>query len=278
MAVAPALLAAPHQANAQLSQPKIVLEFTMQPTEGSPGEFANPTGILRTTDGRLVVTDRDAPTVRLYDRTGRFIRNIGRPGAGPGEYRQPMPTLFHDTLMIHDGKLNRIDVMTLDGKSVRTFAVPYSGSCCQPPLMAASGHLVVQGFNGRGSVFRRYTLLGKAVDSIIVPDVAAKGEWTFASGGGQASYRIPYAAFTARTMLRDGTMFYGNSREYQLIVTRTGRDTVRLIARRTGTGTPIRPALRDSTSTPTLAGHWEVSTHRSPGALRTSPSWVIGSG
>jgi hypothetical protein len=246
VAMVPVLIAAPREAVAQLSQPKIVLEITMQPAEGSPGEFASPTGILRTTDGRFVVTDMNAPTVRLYDRTGRFIRDIGRPGAGPGEYRQPMPTLYHDTLVIHDGRLNRVNVMTLDGKSVRTFAVPYSGSCCQPPLVEASGRLVVQGFNGRGSLFRRYALSGSAVDSIIVPQVSAKGEWTFASGGGQASYRIPFAAFTARTMLRDGTMLYGNSREYQLHVTRTGRDTVRLIARRTGSGTPIRPALRDS--------------------------------
>ncbi len=273
IALLPALLVAPASISAQLSQPKterlpngavrisndgpsawkdgggwkLVLETTIQPPEGSPGEFANPTGILRATDGRFVVTDMNAPTVRLYDRTGRFVRDIGRAGAGPGEYRVPMPTLYRDTLLIHDGGLHRVSVMTLDGKGVRTMAVPNSASCCQPPMVDAAGHLVIASYTARGRLFRRYTLSGKPLDSVVVPQVASKGEWTFASGGGEASYSIPYAAFTVRTMLLDGTMVYGNSREYQLRVTRTGRDTVRLIERRTGSTTLIRPALRDST-------------------------------
>jgi hypothetical protein len=272
IACVPALLVAPSSISAQLSQPKterlagggvrvindgpsawqggsgwkLLLELTIEPAEGSPGELANPTGILRTSDGRFVVTDMNAPTVRLYDRTGQFIREIGRSGAGPGEYRQPMPTLYRDTLMIHDGGLHRVSVMTLDGKSVRTMAVPNSASCCHPPMVDASGHLVIASYSAKGQLFRRYTLAGQPLDSVVVPQVASTGEWSFASGGGEASYSIPYAAFTVRTMLRDGTLLYGNSREYQLRVTRTGRDTVRLIERRTGSATPIRPTLRDS--------------------------------
>ena len=269
----PALFAAPRSSSAQLVQPKIerlpngavriindgpsawregagwkiVIETTIQPAEGSPGELANPSGIVRTTDGRFVVTDMTAPTIRLFDRTGRFVREIGRAGEGPGEYRQPMPALFRDTLMIYDGKLNRVSVMTLDGKSVRTISVPYSGSCCRPPMVDASGRLVIAGFNGKGYLFRRFTLSGQAVDSIVVPQAVANGVWNVASGGGQATYGIPFAAATARTMLLDGTMLYGNSREYQLRVTRTGRDTIRLIERRTVAPTLIPPLLREST-------------------------------
>lgn len=269
----PALFVAPHSISAQLAQPrterlpngavriindgpsawregsgwKIVLETTIQPAEGSPGEFANPSGILRTTDGRFVVTDMNAPTVRLYDRTGRFLREIGRAGEGPGEYRQPMPALFHDTLMIHDGRLHRVSVMTLDGKSVRTFAVPNSGSCCRPPMIDAAGRLVIRGVNATGSLFRTYTPAGTVLDSIVVPETVVRPVWNIATRGGQATYTIPFAAATDRTMLLDGTMLYGNSGEYQLRVTRTGRDTVRLIERSTGSAAPIPPLLREST-------------------------------
>ncbi len=269
IALVAALSVAPHTIAAQLSQPqtehlpgggvrvindgpsawqegsgwKLVLETTIQPAEGSPGELANPMGILRTTDGRFIVTDINAPTLQLYDRTGHFIRDIGRAGAGPGEYRQPMPTLYRDTLLIHDGKLNRVSVMTVDGKSVRTFAVPYAGACCQPPTVDAAGRMAIAAFTGNGYLFRRYTILGHALDSMVVPQVAAKGEWKVPTGGGVATYWIPFAAYTANTMLRDGSLLYGNSREYQLRITRTGSDTVRLVERRGGSPALIRPSL-----------------------------------
>ena len=45
-------------------------------------------------DGIVAVLDSQVPIVRLYDPSGVFLRNIGREGDGPGEYRNPVSVLL----------------------------------------------------------------------------------------------------------------------------------------------------------------------------------------
>ena len=44
---------------------------------------------LRLGDARILILNGDQVAVRLHDRSGRHIRDIGRAGEGPGEYREP---------------------------------------------------------------------------------------------------------------------------------------------------------------------------------------------
>lgn len=39
------------------------------------------------TNGEIIVADGQVPVVRMYDKDGTFVRNIGREGRGPGEYQ-----------------------------------------------------------------------------------------------------------------------------------------------------------------------------------------------
>jgi hypothetical protein len=41
-------------------------------------------------DERIYVLDTAVPALRLYDRQGRYLKDIGRKGAGPGEFDRPM--------------------------------------------------------------------------------------------------------------------------------------------------------------------------------------------
>src|SRR5512138_254352 len=51
-------------------------------------------------DGSIYALDRQVPAVRHYDAQGKFIRNIGRKGAGPGEFRS-----VSGIAMTRDGRL-----------------------------------------------------------------------------------------------------------------------------------------------------------------------------
>src|SRR5690606_23746461 len=41
---------------------------------------------LRLSGGTIVVANRGSHQLKLYDSTGRFVRNMGRKGGGPGEF------------------------------------------------------------------------------------------------------------------------------------------------------------------------------------------------
>lgn len=56
-------------------------------------------------EGLIYVLDTRLPGLLVYDRDGRFVRQIGRRGDGPGEYRRPGPFgLLGDTVWIAESK------------------------------------------------------------------------------------------------------------------------------------------------------------------------------
>ena len=76
-----------------------------------------PSQVIRLGDGRfLVLTDR----VLLYESTGAFIREVGRRGGGPGEFKMPWRVFRHerDTLVVHDPMNTRISVFDSAGRYV----------------------------------------------------------------------------------------------------------------------------------------------------------------
>ena len=64
----------------------------------------------RRSDGSVVVVDRGAQTVRLYDPQGTFQKILGGPGAGPGEFTDPVSVLIiaGDTVIVWDQALLRV--------------------------------------------------------------------------------------------------------------------------------------------------------------------------
>ena len=66
--------------------------------------------------------------IRQYDRTGKFIRNIGSRGMGPAEYVQLNPPLevvpSKQLIYAHDIRRSRINLYTFDGKFVKTVPNP----------------------------------------------------------------------------------------------------------------------------------------------------------
>jgi hypothetical protein len=64
------------------------------------------TDAARLSNGGIVVVNAGTRELRVYDETGRFIRALGRQGAGPGElgYSTHVVVLPGDTLLTFDGQ------------------------------------------------------------------------------------------------------------------------------------------------------------------------------
>lgn len=91
------------------------------PADDPAIELLDVTTALRRPDGRMVVVNGKPLEVRLYNGRGRFIRAIGSPGDGPGQYRggvllQPWPG---DSIAVFSTGSRRWLLYRLDGTLVR---------------------------------------------------------------------------------------------------------------------------------------------------------------
>jgi hypothetical protein len=227
---------------------KLTLERTLQPAEGSDGELAKPSTALVASGGQVVVNDWQTPRVGLYDRNGRFVRPLGRSGAGPGEYRRPQIALYLDTLVIYDDVLSRETIMTLDGKVVRSAPVPVkANACCEALAIDGHGRIGFSVFRGTGQWrWLSFDLNGQHVDSMIRPRAAEPLEWKYAISGGLATDRIPLGVTNQFLLLRNGSLLYGRTDRFEFIETRNGADTIRIFGRRGVNPEPVPQRVRDS--------------------------------
>jgi hypothetical protein len=115
---------------------------------GDPNQqFNRITDAALLSDGTIVVADRGSAQIRFFDRTGRFIRKLGREGQGPGEFRQltHLNVAHGDSLVAWDAIGSRFTVFTPSGGVARTFS-PKGG----PPSRTVT---VVDGLAADGAFF-----------------------------------------------------------------------------------------------------------------------------
>jgi sugar lactone lactonase YvrE len=91
-------------------------------TGSGPDLFDQPTDVVIASNGDIFVTDshRNGPNNRVvkFDRTGKYIKEWGKKGSGPGEISEPH-TIALDSrgrLFVGDRENNRIQIFDQDGK------------------------------------------------------------------------------------------------------------------------------------------------------------------
>ena len=77
-------------------------------------------------DGRIYVFDRQVPALREYDAAGKYVRTLGRKGAGPGEYTQANGVAIHrdGRVVLWDAGTARINVYRPDGTFITSWPMP----------------------------------------------------------------------------------------------------------------------------------------------------------
>ena len=79
----------------------------------------------------IFVLDWQVPVVRVYDQAGVFVRDIGRRGEGPGEYRDPVAIGIYeegDCLFVRERMGGLIHVFNTEGDFIETRRVPIGGN------------------------------------------------------------------------------------------------------------------------------------------------------
>jgi hypothetical protein len=123
---------------------------------GDARQFASNWDVVVSAAGDVLVVDRDAPTLRLFDKTGRSVWTRGRPGDGPGEYRYAMRAALgtDGTVQVVDMRLRRLTRLAKDGAVAQSLTVPFfpAGVASRPE----TGELIflTDDFRGGGTVQR----------------------------------------------------------------------------------------------------------------------------
>lgn len=84
-------------------------------------------GAVRLTDGRVAIGDGGSASVRIYAADGRFLREFGRAGNGPGEFASlDLSRIGGDTLLITDVTNRRFSVLDPEHGFLRFMSFPAS--------------------------------------------------------------------------------------------------------------------------------------------------------
>ena len=119
--------------------------------EGSEVEsFGAIQGVAVGADGSILVLDYQGPVLRQFDSTGRYLRDFGRRGQGPGEYQQRGWGLVvgnHGQVFLPDVNNGRINVYSGSGearKAILGMERLIGGN--RPIAVDTTGHIYVNVF------------------------------------------------------------------------------------------------------------------------------------
>ncbi|MGH7560295.1 MAG: hypothetical protein ACRENB_04660, partial [Gemmatimonadales bacterium] len=209
-------------------------------------ELIEPRSMAFDGEGRLYVADAKPPIIKVYDRTGRLVRTIGREGEGPGEFRIAFIAVEGDALIVHDPRVSRTSVFDTSG----TFRRSWHSQCCYwgDITVDTAGIVVIAGpgptpktiggDDTEGQAYFRYDTAGRAIDTIPIRTAGTPEPklWTVSrKSGGQVSAMlsmlVPMAPRRVERPHPHGGFLVAWTGDYSIVRTRTGRDTVRLLRR-----------------------------------------------
>ncbi len=205
-------------------------------------------GVTMDGQGRVYVADRLGHFVRVYGADGRFLRQLGREGAGPGEYQHPTDVFFDDAgrLWVRDARRATALATTSPG-AIPDSAVetrPFAGytnwtSSARSRLVDGlywyPGYRMPR-FEPTRYFYFAYDHAGLSGDTVPVPafaglrSVSTAVVWT-SPGSGRMVHGLSRAPFEPRPVWEltpDGTVLGGDGRG-PLVETTASGDTIRTL-------------------------------------------------
>lgn len=200
--------------------------------------FGSVAGLVVDARGRFYVYDQQDSQIRLYDQYGKFLRNIGRKGGGPGEYQWVIGmSIDNDTVLaIHDLSAARITYFFPDGKVRGSFTEPRASTggdnsflvdrrgtvMLRVPMIAARGERLGEIEAGRRSRFLQLNATGTIVDSVLTPLALSspRGFYLMTADGGNSNFM----AESYSVALRSGGVVFGNGHENRFVIRTSVRE------------------------------------------------------
>jgi len=205
-----------------------------------PDEYllGNPWGIAVGAGGMVYVLDVQVPVVRAYRSDGSHLRNVGREGSGPGEYRYPdgIATLRDGRLTVRDPGNARITVFDSAGVYLEQWWMPGGSSTSRRPYVDTAGNYYTPVWwlsapSGEQSTgLARLSPDGEIVDTLLTPtwDFVAAEVQAFGEGLGLTTARVPFTPQPLWTFSPLGYLVGGLSTDYRIDLYRVESPLLRI--------------------------------------------------
>lgn len=194
-------------ASASRSPARLDLELVR--SVGLPGKgdasLGQPTGIAVDSRGNVLILDNKPVGVKVYTPDGRWLRTIGRDGAGPGEFR-PHASLYvvRDTILVHDIAQSRMVVFSSTGDPLDVFPTTFLRGGFGPP--DTLGRLLLPVRVGALLAAIRISAAGPTGDTLTLPPENAPRLWR----AGSAAWPIPFQPRTVSRLAPNGELVWGH--------------------------------------------------------------------
>ena len=200
--------------------------------------------------GRIWVLERHAKELRVFGPDGAHVRTIGRQGAGPGEFRDPIGLAWapDGTLWVADPGNARFTVFDTAGalvgsraRRVGGYAMPWRGGF-GPGGSMCEVVTVVRGQEPELAVVRFDTAV-QPVDTFPLPPQRT-AQFELRSANGFIAAAVPFTPGLVMALDPRGFLWTGLNDRYRFVQHRLEGDTVRIVERQAAP-VPVSAAERD---------------------------------
>jgi hypothetical protein len=220
----------------------LVEEVRFSGEDGTPSEIGQPQSLAVDEDGRVYVVDSKPAVIKVFTPDGSPVRNIGREGEGPGEFRVGFIAVRGGHVVIQDPELGRMSVWDTAGVFIRS----WHSSCCyhsdiqidrQNRIHVPSAFGRAKGKPPRGVPYVRWSLEGDNLDSVWVPHREATKVWKVSIKGSDGDdvmamvLPIPLQPDVKSALHPDGGIVHGWTGAYWLTRSPAASDSARVFGR-----------------------------------------------
>lgn len=220
---------------------RLVEELRIGAMEGEDAYLLGaPSSLAVDEEDGLYVLDAQVPVVRVYDGEGQHVRDLGREGDGPGEYRSPdgVAVLPDGRVLVRDPRTVRVNVYAPDGESLGAWDHPNRGDfhTYHRFFVDTAGTSWVTSVAGWGVPPWEWEYLiiglssdGAVTDTVHAPRFAFDAAHLKASGSsGSSARRVPFTAEAVWDFSPLGYMVAGVTGRYAIYLFRPGGPVLRI--------------------------------------------------
>jgi len=190
-------------------------------------------------DGNIYVMDLQAQDVRVFDAQGQYVRTLGGPGTGPGEFSQQAGFVFinpRGEILVPDLGNQRVSVFSPTGEPAYSFPIQLQAGVPMRWKVDAAGRVMAQlrGLNVQGMAALAegdpivvYDTTGTVTDTVAL---LPQGQMLAGATEEQFSMVI-FAPEPTWDLDESGSIFYAMSDQYRILVNDPEGNLTRILTR-----------------------------------------------